>query len=286
MNILKTETFSSQPILKKMIRILLFAIIILLSSFSFSQSIPLSNLEIKGDVAYYENKKFTGHCTEYFRNGRLKYEANYKDGLKNGIEQSYYENGMKRLQVTYSEGLRHGDCGYRFYTIDGQLRSMLDYDKGVKTGYIISPEIYYYAVIVGEKDGAIKRDLVKGKDSVQIKILRTYNQYFKKDGSFNSAEFAGTVFTPDMDYVTVDEVRFLSFRMKGILPIYPPRETIYDHVKFNAKSTDGYLTLSMRQTFKNMLLKELSIEEVYLNKLINNKNYVWQLPARKLLIAD
>lgn len=266
-------------------QILVCALSILLSLYAYSQSTPYADLRLKGDTAYYQGKKFSGYSVEYFNNGRLKYEVNYLNGLKHGIETSYYDNGMKRMLVTYSEGLRHGDCGYKFYTVDGQLRSMLDYDKGVKIGHIISPEIYYYPVIVGERDGAIPRQLVKGKDSVQVRILRTYKQYFKDDGSFNP-EFAGTVFTADMDYVTVDQVRFLSFRMKGKLPIYPPRETIYDHVKFNAKSTDGYLSLSMREAFKNMLLKELTLEEVYLNKLINNQNIVWQLPARKLLIAD
>lgn len=262
------------------------AMLLLASASLFSQSTACKSLQIKEDTAYLAGKKFTGTCSEYYKSGNLRRETTFEDGLKHGKEIILYDNGVKRMEVNYFKGLRDGDCSYKFYAINGQLRSMLDYDKGKKIGHIIYDEIFYYPVIIGEKNGAVPRDLVKGKDSVKVVILRTYNKYFNDDGTFNVKEFDGTVFTPDMDYVTIDEVRFLSFRMKGTLPIYPPRKTIYDHVKFNAKSSDGYLTLSMRETFKNMLLKELTIEEVFLNRLLHKRNIVWQLPARKLMIAD
>lgn len=252
------------------------------------KSVPLPDLQIKEDKAFFNNKPFTGNCYEYFTNGRLKYEGNYKNGIKHGWETTYYDNGQKRLAINYNEGVRDGDCGYQFYTVDGQLRSELDFEMGEKIGFTIYPEMYYYPVIVGEKNGALSRNYVLNNKTIEVKILKTYNQYFNDKGIYNYEEFPDVIFPDTMAYATGadDDILFLSFRMKGKLPIYPPQESIYDHIKYNAKSTDGLFSVSMKQTFKNMLLRELTLEEVYLRKVINNKNIVWELPPRVLLIAD
>jgi len=265
--------------------------IFLLAFFSvYCQDVALPDIVFKNDIAYYNNRPFTGHCYEYYTNGRLKYECNYKNGIKHGNETTYYDNGQKRLVKNFNEGLPDGDCSYKFYSVDGQLRSELDYEMGEKTGQIIYAELFYYPVIIGEKNGSISKRYIQQQKNVRIEILRTYNQYFDKNGKFNSAEFSNVEFTRDMDFVIdgqgQDEL-FISFRMKGRLPIDPERETIYYDLKYESKpNRKRELSQSMLDCFDNKYVKELTLDEVFMRKVIDGKNILWSLPPRTLVLTD
>lgn len=253
-----------------------------------AQSIAIPDIIFKNDSAFYKGKPFTGYCYEYYTNGKLKYECNYANGIKHGNEISHYDNGQMRLIKNFTQGLPDGDCSYKYYSVDGQLRSELDYEMGEKTGQIIYPEIFYYPVIVGEKNGTISKKLIQNNPNAKVQILKTYNQYFDKKGNFNSKEFSNVEFTNQMDYIEKDDPElFISYRIKGRLPFDPDRETIYYDLKYESKpNRKPELSQSMRDCFDNKLADKLTIEEVLMRKLINNENILWELPPRVLLLTE
>lgn len=67
------------------------------------------------------DKNFTGKYLETFENTKPKYEANYKNGKKEGLEifwyesgqedglfQQWYDNGQKRAEAYFKAGLKNG----------------------------------------------------------------------------------------------------------------------------------------------------------------------------------
>jgi hypothetical protein len=47
---------------------------------------------------------FTGKVFSCHANGKMKLEANYKDGKRDGKVIEWYENGQKKEEVTYKDG--------------------------------------------------------------------------------------------------------------------------------------------------------------------------------------
>jgi len=45
-----------------------------------------------------------GKQTEYYENGQMEMEENYKDGVKDGKWTFYYENGQIREEGNYKDG--------------------------------------------------------------------------------------------------------------------------------------------------------------------------------------
>jgi len=49
-----------------------------------------------------------GICNEYFQNGRIKAQVNYKNNLRNGLAKSFHPNGAVQHVYTCENGLEHG----------------------------------------------------------------------------------------------------------------------------------------------------------------------------------
>ena len=62
-------------------------------------------------VEYYkkvgDNQEFV-RIREYYENGQIYYEGNYKDGKQDGKWTVYYKNGQIRSESNYKEGVKQG----------------------------------------------------------------------------------------------------------------------------------------------------------------------------------
>ena len=56
----------------------------------------------------YKNDKLDGVSKQYDEAGTLREETNFKDGKKDGIYRSYYSDGKLRTEVNYKDGLKDG----------------------------------------------------------------------------------------------------------------------------------------------------------------------------------
>lgn len=246
--------------------------------------VKCTDLDKKDGIVYQDGVPFTGKCLSYYENGNKKYSCQYFQGLKEGREESFYESGAMKSQAEYCEGQMHGDCSYTYYLEDGQEKSVISFDKGKKTEIIRYTPYYLYPVIVGEQNGTIKRSLLEGKDRIEVKILKTYNKYFDDEGNFD-LRYNLTV-TDDMRFVFEGDINWVKFRMKCELPIWPPRESIYDHIKFNGQANAPYMSDSMSENFRNPKLEKFTLTELYFYRRDGMKNYMWILPGREFLIVD
>lgn len=84
----------------------------------------------------------------YFQNGNIKWEANYKNGLKNGKHISYYENGNPRLEGAYKNDKMDGKW-IKYYD-DGKKSSETEYRDNIKCGKSVA----WYA------SGKMKEDVI------------------------------------------------------------------------------------------------------------------------------
>ena len=49
----------------------------------------------------YVNGKLNGKCVYRYRNGNIKLEVEYKDGIRNGVFNTYTKNGCRLVESTY-----------------------------------------------------------------------------------------------------------------------------------------------------------------------------------------
>ena len=69
---------------------------------------------------------------EYWDNGKLKIEAHYKNGQKEGVETGWYESGEKNYEVNYINGKREGL--QTFWYESGQKRFESNFKNGEPFG--------------------------------------------------------------------------------------------------------------------------------------------------------
>ena len=97
----------------------LVVVFVILSFNSFAEKIvDAKNVELRDDNIVYDletKKPFTGLVKDYLKNGELKAEINYKNGLLDGIFKAYYNDEEKLLMTaTFKEGKINGSL--KFYT--------------------------------------------------------------------------------------------------------------------------------------------------------------------------
>jgi len=89
------------------------------------------NLLINEDGIAFEpdsEKPFDGKAVAHYPNGRLMYEANYKDGKQHGEIKSFFNDGSKQSEVTMENGIFHGKVIH--FHPNGQMQSHYIYRKG------------------------------------------------------------------------------------------------------------------------------------------------------------
>ena len=68
----------------------------------------------------------------YHKNGKIRKELNYKDGLIDGFYITYFDNGQLESKVTFKDGNKHGLCN--IYYSNGQLESEMMYENSSPVG--------------------------------------------------------------------------------------------------------------------------------------------------------
>lgn len=258
--------------------------LVFLSGSLNAQEIICENLQKNGEMIMQNGKPFTGKCFSYYNNGNKKYSCAYFQGLKEGREETFYESGPIKTKANYCEGKMHGDCTYSFYLEDGQEKSTISFENGKKTDIIQFTPYYLYPVIVGEENGTIKRSLLKGKDQIEVKVIKTYNKYFNDKGVYDP-KYTYKI-TPDYPFILKGDINFVRFKMYCELPIWPPRESIYDHIKFNGKAEGSFMSDSMRECFLNGGLGKFSITDLVFYRRDGLKNYMWTTFGREFIIVE
>jgi len=74
----------------------------------------------------------TGTDIEYYKNGRLRWEKNYKNGALEDISREWYENGQLKFEKNYKEGVRDGT--QRSWDENGQLQFEYHYTYQINAG--------------------------------------------------------------------------------------------------------------------------------------------------------
>ncbi|MEH6469104.1 MAG: hypothetical protein V7725_05780 [Porticoccus sp.] len=90
---------------------------------------------IKDGVSYVTrtSKPVNGIVVKYYTLNRLlALRIHYKDGKKDGLEESFYRNGRLHFRVNYKDGQEDGLTEY-FHT-NGQLKSRVTYKDGKEEG--------------------------------------------------------------------------------------------------------------------------------------------------------
>ena len=67
-------------------------------------------ISISGELFLKLPENFTGQYLDWYENGQLWYEGNYKDGKLHGKCLGWYENSEKEYEFNYKNGGRHGKC--------------------------------------------------------------------------------------------------------------------------------------------------------------------------------
>ncbi|MFW5959842.1 MAG: toxin-antitoxin system YwqK family antitoxin [Chitinivibrionales bacterium] len=70
----------------------------------------------------------------YYRNGKLRFTAEYKRGELDGKFREYYSDGTLKSEIPFEDSMREGMA--RFYYENGLMAAKIEYYKGCKTGKV------------------------------------------------------------------------------------------------------------------------------------------------------
>jgi len=127
-----------------------------------------------------EPEPFTGKYDGYYSSGKKKFETNYKDGKKNGLETFWSENGQKWFEGNFKNGKQNGLI--TAWGENGQKLKETNYKDGKKNGL----ETFWYEngqkmTVENYKDG--KQDgLVTAWGENGQKLKETNYKDGKKNG--------------------------------------------------------------------------------------------------------
>ena len=84
------------------------------------------------EIYTYKNYKLEGLYQEYFENGNIRLEIEYKDGIKNGFWKKYFRQGGLMYEINYIDDKYDGE--WREYWFPNVLREYSTYKNGKKIG--------------------------------------------------------------------------------------------------------------------------------------------------------
>ena len=89
-------------------------------------------LENREGIIYLKGSEtpYTGKVFDLWKNGKKRWEANYKDGKKEGLEVQCYENGQKRVETNSKDGMDKITFWYK----NGQKEGEENYKDGAFDG--------------------------------------------------------------------------------------------------------------------------------------------------------
>ena len=167
----------------KNLKLLLFTVLI--SPLTFGQ-VNINDLERADDLWTKKGTTapFTGEFIEYFANGKIKGQGEFKEGIVNGLRTTYYENGNKKREMIYSSGVLNGHD--KEYYENGKTKQEGEFKNGKLDG---TSKIYYdtgtLKAILTFSNGIQHGDYFKYSPEGKLTV-----QYFYFDGKANySKEF-------------------------------------------------------------------------------------------------
>jgi len=116
-------------------------------------------------VQSFQHSLKNGLFSEWYDNGKLKYECNLKNGNKDGLEKIYYYNGQRKLYVNYFNSMMNGKCNS--WHMNGKIDIECNFHRGIlyndfkkwnKYGELVLFKKYYNIPIkpIDEIDDATK----------------------------------------------------------------------------------------------------------------------------------
>ena len=90
------------------------------------------------DIEKHSGTMPDGIVKEFFENGKVYFECEFKNGLRNGICKIYFENGKVSIEKFYKDGMLEGKA--RVFHPTGRLYKELSYVDDIQDG----KEVKYY----------------------------------------------------------------------------------------------------------------------------------------------
>lgn len=88
--------------------------------------VPMTEMLLREGMAYHGRKPFTGQANEYFPFQQdpkpLSVTRTFKDGKLHGKVTFYYNNGQKRSEIPYDNGVKEGEATNWFMTGEVQWK--------------------------------------------------------------------------------------------------------------------------------------------------------------------
>ena len=106
-------------ILKRSITVLVCLILFTSCTKSIDGKKEKEYIEKRKGTTYYKGEPFTGEIFENYKNGKLEYKVNYKDGKQDGLYESYYKNGQLQYKFNYKDG-KEEDGSFESYDKNGK----------------------------------------------------------------------------------------------------------------------------------------------------------------------
>jgi antitoxin component YwqK of YwqJK toxin-antitoxin module len=98
-----------------------------------SKKVNFSELQDRNGLFYLANdaKPFTGQIVSY-AGGKIEFEGEMKNGLREGLWTYYYPNGQKQMEGMYTDGLKEGT--WSFWKENGEQDPVEIYKMGNRLG--------------------------------------------------------------------------------------------------------------------------------------------------------
>ena len=111
--------------------IILFLLILISQSCKRTEIQYYSNGKIKQEINFKGEKK-NGICTWYYENGNKQFEFNYKNGMLEGVSKRWNYDGIIQFEDNYKDGFKHGTS--KAFDEGGKLISLSNYIKDTLEG--------------------------------------------------------------------------------------------------------------------------------------------------------
>ena len=98
-----------------------------------------------------------GEYKQYYKNGKLFEECNYKDNKLNGMYREYRNNGIIKKEMIYQDGIRNGfyklydnqgELIHEFYYINDKINGLHKIYKNTKEGRICEERLYVDDILI------------------------------------------------------------------------------------------------------------------------------------------
>ena len=132
--------------MKQFLYIVLFLTAILSSC--TNRVIIISEDELPEDIFYYKEdiKPFTGICKITYKNGALKEEMKFENGILHGPAKSYYPDSTIKRSGSYNQGFMDGK--WQYFNEEGRKIMEVHFNNDTMNGHYVS---WYYTGVIKEK---------------------------------------------------------------------------------------------------------------------------------------